>query len=505
MKRALILAALLLTSACSHVDPAEQYAAARKAFAAEDYSAARTSVIAALDADGANRDMLLLLAQTQLKLADGDGAQATLVRMEEAGVRSPEIVRMKAEAAILRGQPEAALTLLGQDDDPEAWRLRAAAHNALGDSAAALGALRSGLVKGGRHYALVRDYAAFLLAAEDYKEASAAIETLRQLGPQRLDTLMITGEFATQVQRLDDAKRAYTAAASAYPARIEPLTALAILAEMQGQLDAAIALVERAAKIAPVSPEVLALRVQFASEQGDWETVRKTLVHDEAILDPRSANGMSYAEALLRLGHPEQARAMFAKAHSLSPNNPFARLMLAEAQLATGDAATALRTVRVLSDSVLAGERELDLAVRAAQAAGDPSAAVLEARLKAPQLAQLQKLASEGEAALSRKDWAGALTIYRQIPGHENDAEVLRRMADAAAKLGQADVAIGYADKALSMAPRNADMLHTAGLVRLEAGRDREEMLRLMQQATKLDPANSLFRASLARATALSG
>jgi hypothetical protein len=43
-----------------------------------------------------------------------------LVRLEEAGVRSADIVRLKAEAAILRGQPDAALTLLGQDDDPEA-------------------------------------------------------------------------------------------------------------------------------------------------------------------------------------------------------------------------------------------------------------------------------------------------------------------------------------------------------------------------------------------------
>lgn len=510
MKRALLLAALLLASACSQVDPAEQFAAARMAFAAEDYVAARTSVVAALDADGAGsegtgREMLLLLARTQLKLADGDGAQATLVRLEEAGVRSAEIVRMKAEAAILRGQPDAALTLLGQDDDPEAWRVRAAAHSAKDDATAALEALRRGLVKGGRSYGLVRYYAAFLLAAEDYPRAASAIDTLRQLGPKRLDTLMMAGELATQLGRMDEAKRAYSAAAEAYPVRIEPLTALATLAEMQGQLDTAIALVERAAKIVPGNPDVLALRVQFASEQGDWETVRKTLVHDEATLDPRSPNGMSYAEALLRLGHPEQARALFARAHSLSPNNPFTRLMLAEAQLATGDAAAALRTVRVLSDSVLAGERELDLAVRAAQKAGDPAAAGLLARLKAPQLAQLQKLAAEGEAALSRKDWTGALSAYRQISGHENDSEVLRRMADASAKAGQADAAIAYADKALSLAPRNADMLHTAGLVRLEAGRDREEMLRLIQQASQLDPANRLFRANLARANAAAG
>jgi len=137
---------------------------------------------------------------------------------------------------------------------------------------------------------------------------------------------------------------------------------------------------------------------------------------------------------------------------------------LPQALFATGDAATALRTVRVLSDSVLAGERELDLAARAAQKACDPAAA---ARLKAPQLAQLRKLAAQGEATLSRKDCTGAFCVYRQVPGHESDAKVLRRMVDASANAAQADAAIAYADKALALAPRNAEMLYIAGLVRL--------------------------------------
>ena len=504
MKRTLILAALLLTSACSHADPVQQFADARKAFAAEDYAAARTSVLAALDADGTNREMLLLLARAQLKLADGDGAQSTLVRLEDAGVHTPDIARMKAEAAILRGQPEAALTVLGQDQDPEAWRLRAIAHTALGDSTAALDALRRGLA-GGQSYALVHDYAVFLIAAQDFKGAEGAVATLRQLGPKRLDTLMVAGELASRLGRLDEAKRDYSAAADAFPKRIEPLTALATLADMQGQVDAAILLVERAAKIVPGHPDVVALRVQFASEKGDWETVRKTLARNEATLDPRSANGLTYAEALLELGHPEQARAIFAQALLLSPQNPYARLMLAKAQLATGDGATALRTISPLSDSVLAGPRELELAVAAAQAANDPSAPALAARLGAPQLKANQQLAAAGQAALTRQDWNAALAAYRAIPGYDGDAEVLRRLAEAAAKAGQADAAISYADKALGLVPRNADMIHTAALVRLETGRDREQMQRLMRQASELDPSNRLFKADLARAGASAG
>lgn len=506
MKRALVIAALLATAACSRPDPVAQFAAARQAFAAEDYGAARSGLLAALDSDAGNREMLLLLARSQLRLGDGDGAQATLIRLEDAGVRTAETVRMKAEAAILRGQPEAALALLGQDGDPEAWRLRAAAHAADSDSAAAFAALRQGMATGGRrNYALVHDYAAFLIAAQDYAGAAAALETLRQLGPRRLDTLMVAGALASDLGKFDDAKRSFSAAAAAYPARVEPLTALASLADMQGQVDAAVALVARAAKIGPAHPEVLDLTVQLASEKGDWETVRRTLMGQETTLDPRSANGMSYAEALLRLGHPEQARAIFAKALLLSPQNPYARLMLGEAQLAVGDAVGALRTVRPLSDSVLAGQRELDLAVRAAKAANDPVAAALTARLGSPQLKANQQLAAAGQAALNRQDWKAALAAYSRIPGFETDAEVLRRMAAAAARSGDPDAALRQADRALELAPRNADMLHTAALVRLETGRDREQMLRLMKQACQLDPANRLFRADLARAEAAAG
>lgn len=505
MKRAALLAALLLVSACSRADPAAQFAAAQQAYASEDYAAARAHVLGALDADGSNRDMLVLFARTQLKLGDGDGAQATLARLDEAGATSPELIRLKAEAAILRGQPQAALDLLGRDGTAEGWRLQAAAYNALDDGPAALEALRRGLAVDGRHYALLFDYARFLIAAQDFPAAARTIGTMREISPDRLDTLMIAGTLAAKQGQLDAAERSYTAAARKFPSRVEPLTALASLADMRGKIDVALALVARAAKIAPDHSEVTDLAVLLASEKGDWETVRKTLVSQELTLDPRSANGMTYAEALLRLGQPEHARAIFAEALLLSPQNPFARLMLAESQLAVGDAASALRTMRPLSDSVLAGERELDLAVRAAKAANDPVAVALLARLQSPALKANQQLVSAAQAALFRQDWQAALTAFGQIPGHENDPEVLRRMALAASRTGQTDVALGYADRAIDLAPRNADMLHTAALVRLEAGRDRDQMLRLMKAASQLDPANRLFRADLARAVAASG
>lgn len=502
--RSLMAAGLLLASACSSHDPAESFARARQEFAAEDYASARTDVLAALESDSDNREMLTLLVRAQLLLGDGDGAQATLTRLKEAGWQGPELVRMAAEAALLRDQPGQTLSLLGNDSTPDAWRLRAAAHVALDESPAALEAFRKGMVAG-EDFQLARDYARFLLAAQDYAGAEAAMATVRKLGPARMDALQLEGEIAQSQNRLDEAQAAFGRAAKAFPARIEPLLALSDLADMRGKLDEASAYLARATAIAPRDSRVIRLTVQLASEKGEWEKVRMMLAPREASLDPRSLDGLTYAEAMLRLGHPEQARAIFAKALLLSAQNPYARLMLAESQLATGDGASALRTIRPLADSVLAGQRELDLAVRAAKAANDPTAGGLEARLRSPQLIEWQKLSAAGQAALARHDWAAAIDAYRRIPGYEGDAEVLKRLAFASSQAGRNDEAIGFADRALTIEPRNADMLHVAGLARLNAGRDREAALRLMERACELDPANKLFRADLARAATTSG
>jgi tetratricopeptide (TPR) repeat protein len=175
-------------------------------------------------------------------------------------------------------------------------------------------------------------------------------------------------------------------------------------------------------------------------------------------------------------------------------------MMLAQCDLAVNDGAGALKTIRPLADSVLAGPRELDLAVRAAAMAHDPALSGYVARRQAPQLAANTAAARQALAASARRDWAGVLAAYRTIPGVDQDAEVLKRMALAASNLGQADPALRDADRALALDPGNPDMLHIAGLVRLNVGRDRATAQTLLKQALERDPANRIFRADLARA-----
>lgn len=504
MTRAIFLLAmppLALLAACSP-DPAAHAARARAAFGAQDYATVRVEALAALDSGklpaDQGRALLRMLARAQLRLGDGDGAQATLARLEEAGETGSDMTRMRAEAALLRGLPRQTLSLLGRSHDVDAWRLRAAAQQALGDSAKALEAFRAGMAAGG-NFELARDYARFLIAAEDFAGAQGALAMMQRWQPDGIDTLMVEGQLRVREGQLDAATHAYDRAIAKYPRRIEPLIERANLADMQNQLDRAIDLIGKAAVLAPGDPRVLDLQVQFASEKGDWEKVRQLLGPHEIDLDPRTPNGLTYAEALLRLDHPEQARVMFARALLLSPQNPYSRMMLAEAQLATGDAATALRTIRPLSDSLLAGQRELDLALRAARAAGDPMADTLAARLQSAQLKRDEGLAGAAQAAMARRDWPAAIAAYSALLGDGSDAEVLKRLAVACSNAGRHAEAIAYADRALLISPRDPDMLHMAGLARLNAGQDLDTARRLLARASEADPANRLFRADLAR------
>ncbi|MBB3861006.1 tetratricopeptide (TPR) repeat protein [Novosphingobium hassiacum] len=500
MKRTMLLPVVSLAlclAACGEgsVDRVER---ARAEIAAMELGAARVDLAAALDEKGDDAELLTLLAGVQLRLGDGDGADATARRLEQLGRGGPELARIKAEATLLRGRPEDALALLGNDNTPGAWRIRAAAKSALGDSNGALDALRRGAAAGGDAL-LLRDYARFLIDARDLDGADQQVAALARIQPDGFDALMLSADIASRRGRMADAHTVLERAAKRYPRVPDPWIARATVYDMQGKLDEAVAMTARAAAIAPDDPRVIDLKVQFASMKGEWEKVRTILSKDEAKLEPTSANALSYAEAMLQLGHPEQARAMFQRALTRSPNNPYSRLMLAQAQLATGDAAAAYATVRPLSDSVLAGPRELELAEKAARAIDSADAATLRERLASAKQSAAQDLSRKGQAAFDKEDWNSAVAAYAQLAQMGEDAEVLKRLALALSHAGRTDEAIAAADRARTLRPEDPDTVYMAGYVRAAAGRDRAMALSLLRQASQADPGNAQFKRSLAR------
>lgn len=498
MKRTVILALLIGLAGCGE-DASDKVARARQEIARMELAAAKVDLAAALADQGDKAELLHLMAAVQLRMGDGDGAAATAARLARLGDQSPELTRIRAEAALLRGRADEALVLLGNDGAPQAWRVRAAAHLALDDTVAAVDAFRRGEAAG-KDIMLLRDHALFLIGAEDLAAAEQRVAELQKLAPEGYDSLMLTGEIAARRGRFAAAHDAFARTAGHYPRAPEPWLARATVFETAGQGKDAAAMVAKAAALAPDDARVVALQVRLAVAREDWKSVRGTLARMEATLDPASDNGLAYAQALLFQGQPEQARSMLQRAFLRAAGNPRIRLLLAGAQMATRDPRAAYATVRPLAESLLADVPELELAEAAAQALGlEDEAAHWKARRLSPQREAALELAGKADAAMARERWDEAIASYRTIARQGDDAEVCRRLALALSRAGQGDEAAAVADKARALAPENADLIHLAGYVRAVAGKEPETARRLLQEASEADPRNPVYRRSFAR------
>lgn len=464
-----------------------------------ELAAAKVDLSAALSEQGENAELLRLLAAVQLRMGDGDGAASTAARLEQLGERSPDLVRIRAEAALLRGRPNEALALLGTDGTPQAWRVRAAAHLALDDTAAAVDAFRRGEAAG-KDAMLLRDHALFLIDAEDLPAAEQRVVEIQKLAPDGYDALMLTGEIAMRRGRFGAAHKAFARAAERFPRAPEPLLARAGAFERAEQKAKAAEMVAKAAALAPKDPRVIALQVQMATAKQDWQTVRDTLASEESRLDPVSDNGIAYAQALLFLGQREQARSMLQRAFLRAPGNPRIRLLLAGAQMATNDPQAAYAMVKPLAESVIADTPELELAETAARALErEDEAELWKAKRLSPQRAAALELAGKAEDAMLRERWDEAIVAYRAIAVQGNDSEVYRRLALALSRSGRSDEAIVIADKARALSPSDADLVHLSGYVRAVAGKEPDTARRLLREASMADPRNPVYRKSLAR------
>ncbi|MYL97861.1 tetratricopeptide repeat protein [Novosphingobium sp. FGD1] len=501
LRPALPFAALFALASCGE-SPEAVFRDAQTAFAQENYQEARLDLVEALRARPTDHAMLVLLAETHLRLGDPDSAEWAIGRLERAGGKPP--ARIKAEVALLRQDPTLALDLLGRDETVDGWRIRGEAYAMLGQADAARHAFEQGLKAGG-NVRLGSAYGRELLLAEDFGAAGKVLARMRSLAPQSYETLVMAADLAAAQGQDEAAIAAYRRTIDAFPDRAAPMLALANQYDALGKVDDAISLVERAAKIDAGDPQVEELRFQLLSEKGEWEKIRLALQTRETSLQPGSALSMTYGEALLRLGHAEQARVIFRRAALVLPGNPYSRLMLGQAELATGDAQGAWKTLEPLAQSSLARPEVLVQAEQAARAAGAPEAAKLRARLEPARIKATMELVEQGEDALARQQWARAVAIYTRLLQRGEDAEVLKRLALAQGRLGDAASAIARADRAQALSPDNPDYLYVAGIVRLDSGRDVGEAVRLLERAAAIDPGNRAISRDLARAKAAAG
>lgn len=496
----LALAPIALALAGCSDTPEESFAKAQKEFAAHDYAAARLHVLAALDGKPDDRAMLLLQVRTLLALGDGDGAQSALAKLAGGQKLQGELAELSAEAALLRNAAKAVPDILAETKSSEAERLRAMAALMLGDRTGALDHFQTAVAQPGNARAFA-DFARFKLMAGDLAGADALLASAEKAAPDGIDTLLVCGEVAVRHGDLKRALGCYERAVQGYPQSIAALTGKAAVLGDLGRLDEVQALLEHAGGLAPKDPSILFLRARLAADRKDWQGVRNLIQPSEAKLGAIDPLRQIYGEAFLRMGESEQAIAQLQPIVRALPDNRAAVLLLAEAQLASRSARTAMDTLRPLVDSPLVQPAELALMAKAAEAAGDPGAGSYAARSRQLQPRAVIKDLADGDIAMRSGNWAGAAASYERLLAASDGKNVLvlNNLAYAQLMLGNVAKAVDYSGQALKLAPDNASVLDTAGWARFKAG-DREQAKSLLRRAAQQAPGNLTIRSHLAEA-----
>lgn len=499
-KTILMLLAPLALAGCADT-PAQSFAKAKAEFAAHDYAAARIHIAAALSGQPGDKAMLLLQARTLLALGDGDGAGAALSRLSGKAPPEGELAELSAEAALLRKAPDAALQFLGKSDSSEAHRLRALVALLGNDSAAAQTHFEAATAKGDNARALA-DYARFRLMAGDVAGADDLSARALRLDPQGIDPLLVGALVAVRHGDLARALDIYARTEKLYPASLAAVNGRAAVLGDLGRFDEMDKAIDRAARMAPRDPTVLYLKAKAAVARKDWNGVRSLVQPIESEVGQLDPLRLIYAEALLRLGQSQLAVAQIQPIVRAYPGNRDAVHLLAEAQLAGGDARGAVDTLRPLADSAAARNEDLLLMVKAAREAGDPGLATYEARSRQPAIQALGRDISDADAAMQAGNWAGAVEAYKRLLSSTDGKNVvaLNNMAYAQLMLGNHAAALDYAGRALKIAPNNPSVLDTAGWALFKSGKDLQTARRQLRRAAQLAPQNATIRAHLAEA-----
>lgn len=530
---ALVLAAWFTLSP-GRLDPAAAEAAVErsgKLLEAHNATAAREQALAAVRADPGNAQAHLTLARAMLALDDGAGAEPELRRAVEAGYNPKQVAHLRAQALLLQGAEEKALTEAGKADAQyrgHALRIRARALAGLGKWPEAFAALDEALRAAPRDADVWVDAGRLKLDAGDVLGAIRASEQAVKLDGGNVDALVLRGEMVRSQFGLVAALPWFEAALRRDPADYGTLIEYAATLGDVGRSVDSLAATRRALAARPGSPQALYLQAVIAARAGNTGLARGLI--------ERAGPGLSRIPAALLLGGAldieaadyEQAMDKLKPVVANQPMNLAARKLLAVALLRTDSARNAIDLLRPVIDRADADSYALTLAARgyerigeraaaaqlldraawpergaaaafspddstavlaadADQRPGDPTALVPLIRAligqgdKAGALASAQDMARRhpgvpaahllvGDTLMTMNRFADAATAYRSAADMRFDEPTMLRLVEALDRADRRADAANVLALFLSQNPVNAAALRLSGAWQLAAG-----------------------------------
>nr|WP_240901064.1 XrtA/PEP-CTERM system TPR-repeat protein PrsT [Thioalkalivibrio sp. XN8] len=512
-----LLLLLALTACGARLTDEERVDAARTAMADGDTATAMIHLRNVLQADPADVDARVLLAEAAYRTADYDSAAKEYLRAIDLGADVEAFRLPLVESLVRAGGIEQALRYsdpgeTGVEPEVAYWHAMALLRSGRVDEATrALEALRGTPDLAGRAQV---GLARIALAAQQPDEALVLLDEAAATMAGDADYWEVRAYALTQAGRPGEAVEAFRQGAAVVtdPSGRRQFVFAAGEAEAllsAGELEAARAVATRLREQAERNPiaNYLMSRVELQSGNGE-----QALAYAQAVLaaEPDSPVGhMMAGAASLTLGQTVQAEQHLERAIASDPNNLAARKLLAQTRLGLQSPERALEALDPVLGESGGGDRSVAaLAGMASVQAGDPDAAVdiFRRRLEADPgddetrvmlavslmsagrtdeaLVELGRVEAGEGVARQRADLVGIAAHLQggDLPAARTlAAEVAAAAPDNAAlygalgalfqNAGQLDEAAAYFEEALGVAPDNAAAAFNLGRVRAAQGR----------------------------------
>lgn len=318
--------------------------------------------------------------------------------------------------------------------------------------------------------------ASFYLVNKRFDRAEDAYKALAELDKDKPEGRSVLGDFYSAIGRLDEAIAIYREVVAKSPDYTQGHYRLAEILMNRGDVAGAKNEIDGILKNDAKDRQAIILRARIEMQSGAPADLKVAIEDLREVLrqEPNSRTGLFFmAEANLRSGQIDQARAFAGDLERNYPDYLPAKLMQVQINLAGGDAKAALQLAAQLQDRLMKAAPDRDTSPQ------------MLADLRA------NTLIAHGSAALQLRDTKTAradfLAAHDTAPG---SADIYVHLASVALAENKVDEAITFYNNALAIDGANFNSLR--GLISIYAGQNRLDQAHArVDQAINSQPNNA--------------
>ena len=387
-----------------------------------DARTARVELLNAIRADPRSIPARIAQARALVDLGDGGGAQGEIEKARALGGRPGDTRVLMAQALLLQGNADAALTEMEANDIPAsfaaaAMRVSGNIHMARGDMAAAGAALDRAREMAGNDPENWIDTGRYRWMQGDQAGAIVAADRAVALAPENGKALLLRGELTRSQYGLIAALPWFERALAVNPDSVPVLDQYAATLADAGEARRMLSVTRRLLALEPGNARAWFMQAVMAARAGRADLARSLLARTQGRLDGEPAVMLLRGVLHLEDGNATLAIQALAPLVGQQPDNGIARTLLGRAYYLAADFPSAATTLAPLVAQRDAEPYVLTLAARAQEALGDRIMADdMLARASWPDRLSADLFAGADDAALAGSAPSGTAAAQDNIP-----------------------------------------------------------------------------------------